>query len=112
MIYLSILIALIGCMVALDARFRLFVFHRPGPAIAVLLIGTAFFLAWDLAAIAQGIFLHIDSPLMTGVMVAPELPLEEIFFLFFLCYQTIILATGFAAWRDRENRDQRKETTA
>lgn len=103
MIYLSVLIGLLLCMVALDARFRLFVFHRPVPAIAVLVIGTAFFLVWDLAAIGQGIFLHIDSPLMTGVMVAPHLPLEEIFFLLFLCYQTMILAAGFAAWRQHRS---------
>lgn len=101
MIYLSVLIGLLLCMVALDARFRLFVFHRPLPALLVLLLGTAFFLAWDLAAIGQGIFLHIDSPLMTGVMVAPHLPLEEIVFLLFLCYQTMVLATGFAAWQAR-----------
>ncbi|HLR44586.1 MAG TPA: lycopene cyclase domain-containing protein [Brevibacterium sp.] len=101
MIYLSLLIAVILCMVALDARFRLFVFHRPLPAIAALLLGTGFFLVWDLAAIAEGIFLHIDSPLMTGVMLAPQLPLEEFFFLLFLCYQTMVLATGFEMWRTR-----------
>ncbi len=36
---------------------------------------------------------------MTGVMVGEQLPLEEAFFLFFLCYQTMILVTGFLQWR-------------
>lgn len=101
MIYLSLLIGVIGCMALIDARFRLFVFDRPVRAVIVLVLGTGFFLAWDLAAIAQGIFLHIDSPLMTGVMLAPELPLEELFFLLFFCYQTMVLACGFEHWRRR-----------
>ena len=34
---------------------------------------------------------------MTGIMLAPQLPLEEAFFLAFLCYQTMILFTGALA---------------
>jgi len=34
---------------------------------------------------------------MTGIMLAPQLPLEEAFFLLFLCYQTMILFTGIVA---------------
>lgn len=94
MTYLLVLLVVIGCMVLLDARWKLFVFARPVAAVAVLLAGTAFFLIWDVAAIAAGIFLHRDSPLMTGIMVGDQLPLEEAFFLFFLCYQTMILFTG------------------
>ena len=50
----------------------------------------------------RGIFLHRDSPLMTGIMLAPELPLEEAFFLFFLSYLTMVLFTGLVQllrWR-------------
>lgn len=94
MIYLLILLLLLGCMVLIDARWKLFVFVRPVAGLLVLLLGTVFFLLWDVAAIAAGIFLHRDSPLMTGIMIAPQLPLEEAFFLLFLCYQTMILFTG------------------
>lgn len=94
MIYLLVLVLLIGCMVLLDARWKLFVFSRPVAALAVLVLGTAFFLMWDVSAIAAGIFLHLDSPLMTGIMIGDQLPLEEVFFLFFLCYQTMIVFTG------------------
>lgn len=94
MIYLLILLALLGCMCALDARYRLFFFARPLAAAIVLAAGLAYFLIWDLWAIAEGIFLHLPSPLMTGIMVAEQLPLEEVFFLAFLCYQTMILFTG------------------
>lgn len=94
MIYLSILLALLGCMVLIDARWKLFLFVKPFAGAAVLILGTAFFLAWDVWAIAAGIFLHRDSPLMTGIMIGEQLPLEEAFFLLFLCYQTMILFTG------------------
>ncbi len=94
MSYLIVLLLVIGCMVLMDARWKLFFFHRPVAAASVLVLGTAFFLIWDVAAIAAGIFLHRDSPLMTGIMIGEQLPLEEAFFLFFLCYQTMILFTG------------------
>ena len=31
---------------------------------------------------------------MTGILLAPELPLEEPLFLAFLCYLTMVLITG------------------
>ncbi len=94
MAYLLILLGLLGCMALVDARWKLFIFARPVPAAAVLALGTAFFLFWDVSAIAAGIFLHRESALMTGIMLAPALPLEEAFFLLFLCYQTMILFTA------------------
>ncbi|MGA7206766.1 MAG: lycopene cyclase domain-containing protein [Specibacter sp.] len=94
MSYLLILLFLLLCMGLLDARWKLFLFARPVAAVAVLLLGTAFFLSWDVSAIAAGIFVHRESRLMTGIMIGPSLPLEEAFFLLFLCYQTMILFTG------------------
>lgn len=99
MTYLLILLALIGCMVLLDAKYRLFVFARPLPALVSLAAGTCFFLLWDVIAIGQGIFLHRESALMTGVMLGEQLPLEEAFFLLFLCYHTMVLLNGALAWR-------------
>jgi len=102
LIYLSILLFLLGCMALVDARWKLFLFVRPWAAAAVLALGTAYFLVWDVAAIAAGIFLHRESPLMTGIMIGPALPLEEAFFLLFLCYQTMILFTGaLRLWHHR-----------
>ncbi|RZU62997.1 lycopene cyclase domain-containing protein [Zhihengliuella halotolerans] len=94
MTYLLILVGLIGCMVLLDFRFRLLLWSRPVAGALTLVIGTAFFLIWDIQAIQHGIFLHRASPLMTGIMLGDQLPLEELFFLFFLCYQSMILFTG------------------
>lgn len=108
MTYLLILLVLIACMVLLDAKYRLFIFASPLPASAALLGGTGMFLLWDVIAIDQGIFLHRDSKLMTGIMLGDQLPLEEAFFLFFLCYQTMVLVTGYQAFRTHRARNNAK----
>jgi lycopene cyclase domain-containing protein len=102
-IYLLVLIVLLGCMALLDARHRLFFFHRPVRAAVVMAAGVAYFSAWDVWAIAEGIFLHRDSPLMTGIMLGEQFPLEEAFFLAFLCYQTMVLFTGGLQWLRRRS---------
>ncbi|WP_141364085.1 lycopene cyclase domain-containing protein [Glutamicibacter uratoxydans] len=104
MTYLSILITLIGCMVLIDARGRLFFFHRWARASMCLILGTGLFIVWDAAAIGQGVFLHLDSPLMTGVMVGPQFPVEEVFFLIFLNYSSIISVLGLAEVWSKFNR--------
>jgi hypothetical protein len=38
---------------------------------------------------------------MTGVVLAPEFPLEEVFFLLFLCYLTLVLVVGAQALLSR-----------
>lgn len=108
MIYLTILLLLLGCMVLLDSRWKLFLFGRPLAAALVLVLGMAFFVTWDVAAIQAGIFLHRDSRLMTGIMLGPQLPLEEGFFLLFLCYQTMILFTGIERFLRQDRRRGRK----
>ncbi|XNY99851.1 lycopene cyclase domain-containing protein [Micrococcus luteus] len=94
MTYLLVLIALICCMLLVDHRWRLFLFHRPVRALLVLAAGVGYFLWWDVWAIAEGIFLHRESDLMTGVMLADQLPLEEAFFLLFLSLNTMVLFTA------------------
>ena len=41
---------------------------------------------WDAVGIATGVFVKGDSPIFVGILLAPELPLEEPFFLAFLSY--------------------------
>ena len=91
MTYLICLLAGSACLAALDRRFRLFFWRTPRAAVVILMAGTAVFLAWDAAGIAAGIFEHGASPLATGVMFAPELPLEEPVFLAFFCYTAVML---------------------
>lgn len=85
---IALLIALTG-MVVLDRRFSLFFWRDARRAAIVLGVGLVFFLAWDLAGVGGGIFFRGETPFMTGLQVAPEVPIEEVFFLALLCYLTM-----------------------
>mgnify|MGYP002684584570 CR=1 FL=1 len=93
-LYLAALLVGIGCMLLLDHRFRLFFWHDAAIASLITVLGTALFLVWDVAGIALGIFLRGDSPVATGIVLAPELPLEEPVFLIFLVLCTMVIYTG------------------
>ena len=85
-VYLAALSVSIFGMVMLDRRFRLFFWVDARRAAVVLATGVALFLVWDLLGIGLGIFFRGQTPFMTGLLLAPELPLEEVFFLTLLCY--------------------------
>lgn len=92
--YLAALLVLIGCMVLCDYRWRLAFFLDARRATLISLAVVALFLAWDALGIATGTFYRGNSPYMTGIELAPELPLEEPVFLFFLTYLTLNLTAG------------------
>ena len=84
LLYLAALIVTLGCMALLDFRFRLFFWREPKRAAITLGIGLAFF----------GIFARGETSFMSGIVLAPEFPLEELFFLTFLCYLTMVVLMG------------------
>ncbi|MCA5892080.1 lycopene cyclase domain-containing protein [Isoptericola sp. NEAU-Y5] len=91
LVYLGLLLGCIGCMAAVDRRFRLLLWSaHPGRGALVLGVGTAGFLVWDVVAIAAG-FYSRGGAAMTGIELAPHLPLEELIFVVFLCYVTLLL---------------------
>ena len=94
LLYGAALLVSIAGMAVLDHRFGLFFFAAPLRAAAVLAAGLVFFLTWDLAGIALGIFFRGQGPYMTGWQLAPELPVEEVGFLTLLCYLTMNLYRG------------------
>jgi lycopene cyclase domain-containing protein len=93
-LYLTALLLSLGCMLLLDWRFRLFFWRDPIAAVVVTVIGLAFFLVWDVAGIAGGIFFRGDATIATGIVLAPELPIEEPVFLLFLVVCTMVIYTG------------------
>lgn len=95
-LYLVAILLSAAGIAALDARHRLAAWRTPGRTAAAVGIGTAFFLAWDAAGIALGIFVKGDSPALIGIDLAPHLPLEEPFFLAFLCYLALVVQAGAA----------------
>jgi len=94
LVYLGALLISLAGIVLLDVRHRLFLGRDPVRALIVLAIGVAFFLLWDAAGIALGIFFRADGPFSTGILLAPELPLEEPVFLLFLCELSMVLCCG------------------
>jgi lycopene cyclase domain-containing protein len=48
---------------------------------------------WDVAGIAMGIFFRGDTSHLTGIVLAPEFPIEELFFLLLLNYTALTLFT-------------------
>jgi len=92
--YLAFLAFSLAGMAIWDHRGRLTFFHDPRRALLVSLGTVAIFLAWDGLGIATGTFFRGDSPYMTGIELAPELPLEEPVFLFFLTYLTMNLTAA------------------
>ncbi len=87
--YLAGLLVGIAGMLVLDLRFRLFFRRAPLRAAIVTAVGIAFFLGWDLLGIRLDVFFPGHSAIVTGVLLAPGLPLEEVFFLALLCYTTM-----------------------
>ncbi|ROP57015.1 MULTISPECIES: lycopene cyclase domain-containing protein [unclassified Rathayibacter] len=97
-LYLLALVVSITGMVVLDRRFGLFFWADARRAAIVLPVGVVFFLLWDLAGIGLGVFFRGETPYMTGLQIAPELPIEEVLFLTLLCYLSMDVH-GFLAKR-------------
>ena len=92
--YLAAILVSAGGVVILDARWRLAAWRDPARTAAAVAIGTLFFLAWDVVGIATGVFVKGDSPLLLGIDLAPQLPLEEPLFLAFLSYLALVTWAG------------------
>ncbi|GGC07033.1 lycopene cyclase domain-containing protein [Cellulomonas carbonis] len=94
LLYLAALAVSITGMVVLDRRFALFFFDDARRAAVVLAVGVGTFLVWDLLGIGLGVFFRGETRYMTGVQLAPELPVEEVFFLVLLSYLTMNVWAG------------------
>jgi lycopene cyclase domain-containing protein len=88
-VYLGALLISLAGMILLDRRFRLSFWRDARRSAIAMVVGSAFLLAWDVAGVANGIFFRGESSWMTGVVVAPEIPIEELFFLSLLSYVTL-----------------------
>lgn len=108
--YIAALAVALTGMVLLDRRFSLFFWRDARRAAIVLLVGVAFFLVWDLGGIMLGIFFRGETEFMTGLLIGPELPIEEVFFLTLLCYNTMNAYTAAGDWLD--GRWSRRASTA
>lgn len=95
-LYLIALVVSILGLGLLDMRHDLALKKYPLPTIISVFVGVAVFLVWDLVGIHFGIFFRGDAEHLTGITLAPELPLEEVFFLILLSYNALLAYQFFA----------------
>ena len=94
-LYLILLLVSLTGLGFIDFRFKLAFAKNTKAAIVATLIPYLVFVIWDTAGIALGIFFKGQSALLSGIMLAKDFPLEEVFFLALLCYSTLIVSTWF-----------------
>lgn len=95
-LYLVALILSIMGLGLLDFRHDLAIKRHPLPTVLSVIAGVLVFLVWDLVGIYFGIFFRGDAEHLTGITLAPELPLEEVFFLILLSYNALLAYQFFA----------------
>lgn len=92
--YLAAPLVSAASMVLIDRRWRLYLFAAPGRVLVVQAVGVGFLLAADLVGIGAGIFQRGEGPYLSGLDLAPHLPVEEPIFLWFLCHLTMLVFCG------------------
>lgn len=85
-----ILFSIFGICI-LDYKYKLAFFYNAKRSVITLLTSILMFVVWDIFGISLGIFFKGDSIYLSNIMLAKDFPIEEIFFLFFLSYFTLIL---------------------
>ena len=90
-LYLIALVVSIAGIALLDRRHKLAFWVDAKASALAISISVAVFLVWDLVGIALGIFFRGNAPHLSGLLLAPELPVEELFFLILLCYNTLLV---------------------
>ncbi len=96
--YLATLAVSLGGLAVIDRRWRLAFWAHPRRAAACVGAGVLGFLLWDVAGLLLGIFARGGSPHMTGLLLAPELPVEEAVFLTLLSYNALLAWRGLDRW--------------
>ncbi|MBM3210481.1 lycopene cyclase domain-containing protein [Candidatus Saccharibacteria bacterium] len=97
-LYLAGLIFSIAGLTVLDKRYKLALFFKPKRTVLVLAIMISVFVVWDILGIGFNIFYKGDSAYLSGIVLGPEFPLEELFFLLLLSYVSLLSFLGGQRW--------------
>jgi len=96
--YLIALLVAIGGLAIIDARYKLAFWYQPIRTVKVLVVAMAVFIVWDALGILFRVFYHGNSAYSLTFVIAPQFPLEELFFLFLLNYTTLLIYRGTQKW--------------
>lgn len=97
---LGLLIGITG-MAIIDHRFKLAFWYDKRRTLLTMSTAVVIFIVWDILGIAFSIFSYGQSAYSLPFTIAPEFPLEELFFLTLLCYCTLVIFRGVQQWRSR-----------
>jgi lycopene cyclase domain-containing protein len=97
---LALLISILG-LVGIDKRHSLALFRYPLPTLVSISVAVIIFLIWDVIGISLGIFFRGGTIYLSGLLLGPELPVEELFFLILLSYNTLLAYQFFAKRGDK-----------
>lgn len=92
--YLAVQAVSFAGILVIDHRWRLAAFRAPAATVLAVTAAVALFLTWDVLGVRSGVFFRGVTDFMSGLAVAPEIPLEEVVFLAFLSYLALVCATG------------------
>lgn len=97
--YLVALVVSISCLLLIDYRWKLAFWYDAKRTALTLVCAIAIFIVWDVIGIALGIFFHGGSEFALPFVIAPEFPIEELFFLFLLTFVTLLIYRGVERWQ-------------
>jgi lycopene cyclase domain-containing protein len=100
-LYLASLLFGIAGMTIIDWRYKLAYWKNAKQTAATVGTAMAIFIVWDFLGIFLGIFFHGGSSYQLPFTLAPEFPLEELFFLYLLTYCALVIYNGVSQWRSR-----------
>ena len=90
---MTVLLIVLGCLGLVDYKYHLAMFRHPVRASIILLVLVVLFAIWDIAGIQAGIFRKGSSPLLLGIDIIDNFPIEEIAFLLVLHYTALLAWT-------------------
>lgn len=96
-VYAASLLFSIACLAWIDRTHHLAFWQNARQAAFTITTAVIYFVAWDISGIKLNIFYAANSTYRSGIMLGQSFPIEELLFLFLLCY-TILL---FWAYRSR-----------
>ncbi|MDV8001312.1 lycopene cyclase domain-containing protein [Rhodococcus sp. IEGM 1408] len=92
--YLAVQVVSFTGILVIDHRWRLAAFRAPAAAALAVTASVALLLTWDVLGVRSGVFFRGQTDFMTGLTVAPEVPIEEVVFLAFLSHLALVCAAG------------------